>query len=50
MRGVTSEGMVLCATSTDGLTVEFVDPPANSVAGNSLFQLFHYFNYFNDIN
>ncbi|KAJ1726757.1 G4 quadruplex nucleic acid binding protein [Coemansia biformis] len=34
MRGVTSYAMVLCATSPDGATVEFVEPPKGSKPGD----------------
>lgn len=37
MRGVTSEAMVLCASSPDGTKVEFVEPPAGSKPGDKVF-------------
>ncbi|KAJ2780905.1 G4 quadruplex nucleic acid binding protein [Coemansia javaensis] len=37
MRGVTSYAMVLCATSPDGATVEFVEPPAGSKPGDRVY-------------
>ena len=33
MQGVTSQGMVLCASNSDHTKVEFIDPPANSKIG-----------------
>ncbi|KAJ2159515.1 G4 quadruplex nucleic acid binding protein [Coemansia sp. RSA 552] len=37
MRGVTSYAMVLCATSPDGETVEFVEPPSGSKPGDRVY-------------
>ncbi len=37
MRGITSEAMVLCATSPDGTTVEFVEPPPGSKPGDKVY-------------
>ncbi|KAJ2629197.1 G4 quadruplex nucleic acid binding protein [Coemansia sp. RSA 1290] len=37
MRGVKSYAMVLCATSTDGETVEFVEPPKGSKPGDRVY-------------
>ncbi|KAJ2085550.1 G4 quadruplex nucleic acid binding protein [Coemansia sp. S142-1] len=37
MRGVKSFAMVLCATSTDGNTVEFVEPPKGSKPGDRVY-------------
>ncbi|KAI9502861.1 hypothetical protein BX070DRAFT_225725 [Coemansia spiralis] len=37
MRGVKSYAMVLCATSTDGNTVEFVEPPKGSKPGDRVY-------------
>ncbi|KAJ1785341.1 G4 quadruplex nucleic acid binding protein [Coemansia sp. RSA 2523] len=37
MRGVKSFAMVLCATSTDGETVEFVEPPKGSKPGDRVY-------------
>jgi methionine--tRNA ligase beta chain len=34
MRGIESQAMVLCATSTDGNTVELVEPHASSKPGD----------------
>lgn len=34
MRGIESQAMVLCATSTDGTTVELVEPPSSSKPGD----------------
>jgi len=34
MRGIKSQAMVLCATSSDGNTVEFVEPPADANPGD----------------
>lgn len=36
LAGFMSNGMVLCATSTDGKTVEFVEPPAGAVIGERI--------------
>ncbi len=36
MRGIESAAMVLCATSLDGNTVEFLQPPAGSTPGEQL--------------
>lgn len=33
MQGVTSEGMVLCASNADHTQVEFIDPPKDSKIG-----------------
>ncbi|KAK4535032.1 hypothetical protein CDCA_CDCA03G1057 [Cyanidium caldarium] len=33
MRGIASQAMVLCATSSDGATVELVQPPPNAAPG-----------------
>ncbi|KAJ2082965.1 G4 quadruplex nucleic acid binding protein [Coemansia sp. RSA 988] len=37
MRGVMSHAMVLCATSPDGATVEFVEPPKGSKPGDRVY-------------
>ncbi|KAJ2708848.1 G4 quadruplex nucleic acid binding protein, partial [Coemansia spiralis] len=37
MRGVLSHAMVLCATSADGETVEFVEPPKGSKPGSRVY-------------
>ncbi|KAJ2318174.1 G4 quadruplex nucleic acid binding protein, partial [Coemansia sp. RSA 2681] len=37
MRGVKSHAMVLCATSPDGNTVEFVEPPKGSKPGDRIY-------------
>ncbi|KAJ2754292.1 G4 quadruplex nucleic acid binding protein [Coemansia sp. BCRC 34490] len=37
MRGVKSYAMVLCATSSDGNTVEFVEPPKGSKPGDRVY-------------
>lgn len=37
MRGVKSEAMVMCATSPDGNTVEFLRPPEGSQPGDRVF-------------
>ena len=37
MRGVKSEAMVMCATSPDGLTVEFLRPPPGSQPGDRVY-------------
>lgn len=37
MRGIVSEAMVLCATSTDGSNVELVMPPEGSKVGSRVF-------------
>ena len=37
MRGVTSEAMVLCASTADGTKTEFVEPPAGSQPGDKVF-------------
>ncbi|KAJ2610279.1 G4 quadruplex nucleic acid binding protein [Coemansia sp. RSA 1365] len=37
MRGVMSHAMVLCATSSDGATVEFVEPPKGSKPGDRVY-------------
>jgi len=37
MRGIKSQAMVLAATSTDGDTVELVEPPAGAVIGEKVF-------------
>ncbi|KAJ1663611.1 G4 quadruplex nucleic acid binding protein, partial [Coemansia sp. RSA 25] len=37
MRGVKSHAMVLCATSPDGNTVEFVEPPKGSRPGDRIY-------------
>ncbi len=34
MRGIESQAMVLCATSSDGNRVEFLEPPSNSKPGD----------------
>jgi tRNA-binding EMAP/Myf-like protein len=34
MRGIESQAMVLCATSADGNTVEFLQPPAGAKPGD----------------
>jgi len=37
MRGVTSHAMVMCATSVDGATVEFLRPPTGSKPGDRVY-------------
>ena len=37
MRGVKSEAMVMCATSPDGATVEFLRPPPGSKPGDRVY-------------
>ncbi|ORY47410.1 tyrosine--tRNA ligase, cytoplasmic [Rhizoclosmatium globosum] len=37
MRGVESQAMVLCASNAEGTVVEFLEPPAGSVAGDRVF-------------
>ena len=37
MRGVKSEAMVMCATSPDGQTVEFLRPPPGSQPGDRVY-------------
>ena len=36
LAGFASNGMVLCATSSDGNTVEFVSPPAMAILGERI--------------
>ncbi|KAJ3061128.1 hypothetical protein HDU99_005657, partial [Rhizoclosmatium hyalinum] len=37
MRGVESQAMVLCASNAEGTVVEFLEPPAGSVAGDRVY-------------